>query len=308
MKKHDWTIWSIGEGLTKTVARILQKFVSNTTNTFGGTLLASGIVGLVQVLISLPILKIKGIKIFERPALIIGCIISGALAQLATIFGFLTFLNKGDIGTSTFIVTLSIVPGAIFDIIFFKYRPRVKELFGILIAILAGWIMLGFPTSGANLPLWIWLSFGTMIAVATNQAVTQSLKKAHPMFLNFWGGITALIICILILINFGHDTEIINSLGNQNFWLYSSAIGILVVIMWSFSLISYKDGAGIALKKLVVNGTYFIMTFIVGYLFFQEQITINKILAIPLFFLAYVLMKKEAWKVISQKYKSIVQP
>src|SRR3989344_9632810 len=56
-----------------------------------------------------------------------------------------------------------------------------------------------------------------------------------------------------------------------------AVIGLIVVGMWAFNLLSYKGGAYIALKKLVMNGTYLITAMFCGALCFGEKITTGKL-------------------------------
>lgn len=305
MKKENWQKWTVLEGLTKTASRTLQKVAGITSNNWGGAFLVAGIIGFVQVTSSLIAFSKSGEKIFGDIKCVLGSMLFGLLALVSTIFGIATFLYGGDISTSTFIFTLSIVPGMIIDILFFKYRASKVEWLGIVIAIIAGWVALDFPrlNSLSSFPTWIWFALGTMLTVAINQGIVQSIKQVTPMFKNFWGGMVALVLSPIIMFVIGEEKLLTSFSNNKILWFTSVAIGFVVVAMWSFNLLSYKEGASIALKKLVMNGTNLVSTTILGYLIFHEEITIGKIIAIPLFVLTYILMDKKAYNFIFQKTK-----
>lgn len=296
MKKENWQKWTVLEGLTKTASRTLQKVAGNTSNGWAGTLLAAGIIGLIQVVFaSFKVFK-NSQGLFSDKKGILGSMLFGLIAFGSTVLGVATFLQGGDISVSTFIVTLSIVPGMIIDVLFFKYKPRNQEWFGMIIAIIAGWAVLNFPTlSSKSMPIWVLFAFGNMLSVAINQGISQKIKNVSPMFKNFWGGMVALILAPIIIVIMGKGAFLFSFSDNKLLWFTSALIGLIVIAMWSFNLLSYRDGASIALKKLVMNGTYLVSTMILGYLIFHEEITIGKLTAIPLFVLAYVLMDKKAY-------------
>jgi drug/metabolite transporter (DMT)-like permease len=157
------------------------------------------------------------------------------------------------------------------------------------------------------MPTWVWLSFAGMMSVAINQGITQGVKKVDPMFKNFWGGLMSLILSPIVLIFMGEGNKILQFSENLRLWGASVTIGFIVICMWAFNLLSYKTGASIALKKLVMNSTYLVGTLFTGYLFFNEAITANKLLSIPLFCLAFILMDKKAWEFVKQKYDTITR-
>ncbi len=302
-----WQKWAFLEGITRTLSRTLQKVVGSVSNNWENTLLAAGIIGLVQVLSAVIITRKTKEKLLCDPSGIIGCLIFGLIALVCTVLGFATFLYGGDITVSTFIIALSIIPSMIIDIIFFNYISSLREWLGILVAVIAGWAVLDFPNlaSMLDLPMWVGLSFITMILVAINQGITQSVRKVSPMFKNFWGGMVALILSPIVMIMIGKGGFLLSFPDNKILWFTSAMIGIIVIAMWSFNLLSYKDGASIALKKLVVSSVYFISTTFLGSIIFNEAVTKGKIIAIPLFIISYFLMSKEAYDFVCLYLKKI---
>ena len=300
----DWKKWAFLEGVTRTLSRTLQKVVGSVSNNWENTLLASGIIGLVQVLSAVIITRKMKEKLLCNPAGIIGCLMFGFFALVSTVLGFVTFLYEGDITISTFIIALSIIPGMIIDIIFFKHKSSRREWIGIFVAVISGWAVLDFPNLAKmfEMPIWVGLSFITMILVAINQGITQSIKDVSPMFKNFWGGMVALILSPIVMIVIGKGGFLLSFPGNKILWFTSAMIGIIVIAIWSFNLLSFKGGASIALKKLVVSSTYFISTTILGSIVFNEAMTAGKITAIPLFIISYFFMSKEAYDFVRAKW------
>ncbi len=296
MQQHKWMKWAIFEGFTKTASRFLQKVIGKTTVSWEGTFLAAGIVGLVQVVVALSIATKQKKALLKDASGIFGSVMFGILALISIVLGFTTFLYGGDIGISTFIITMGIIPGMIIDIIFFKYKSRIREWVGIMVAVCAGWAILGFPhDTNLDIPIWIWLACANSLTVAINQGITQAIKKVDPMFKNFWGGLASFIGALGILIFIVNNNYLFSSIDMNKIWFVSILIGCITVAMWSFNLLSYKTGASIALKKLVMSATYLLSTLILGYFFFNEAMTLGKIVSFPLFCIAFILMDKKAW-------------
>lgn len=289
---EKWMKWTVLEAFTKTISKTLQKVVGIVSSTFGQTFYAATLIGMVQFVASLAVIKIQRKSVFSNFYNILGAIAFGLFAMIATFLSFWTFQFEGaEVSVNTFIITLSIVPGSIIDRIFFGHKLSRRQWMGVAIAILAGYVILDCPSLNGmiRMPFWVWLSFGTMISVAINQGITQAIKTIDPMAKNFWGGLTAVV------------------LGVVGMWLFpvnnyplkltvvSLLIGVVVIFMWSYNLLSYKGGAYIALKKLVMNGSYLIMVMVVGALFFKETMTATKIIGIFLFFVAFVFLDNATW-------------
>ncbi len=295
---ENWRIWAVLEGLTKTVSRTFQHVVGNASPSLDTTLLSASILGWVQFVVTGVWAKKRKVALLS-PVGMFGSMMFGLFALISTVLGFITFMNGGEIATSTFIVTMAIVPGMIIDIIFFKHKTNVREWIGMCIAILGGWVILGSPTSGMSMPLWIWLAICNSITVAINQGISQSIKEVDPMFKNFWGGAVTAIGATTALLIVGQIGLLRYDPSLQKLWLASVAMGFITIAMWSFNLLSYRQGASIALKKLVMNATYLITVMVAGILFFGEVLSWQKLISIPLFCVALVLMDKKIWEFIT---------
>ena len=84
----------------------------------------------------------------------------------------------------------------------------------------------------------------------------------------------------------------------QRLVMPSVVVGIIVVGMWCFNLISYKKGASIVLKKLVMSATYLITTMLMGVWCFSEKMTVGKKVGAVLYLAAFCLMDDGTWKYI----------
>lgn len=305
-----WMRWAFAEAGTKTASKILQKVVGNVSTTLAHTVFATFVIGLVQTISGWVVARSRNTPILTDKESILGSCLFGFFAVISTVLSFFVFLLGGDIGINTFIITLSIVPGAFIDRFFFGKKLCWREWVGVLMAILAGYSILGWPSLSAmlSLPLWVWLSFGTTCTAAINQGITQKVKKIDPFVKNFWGGVTTLVLCSAAIIILGSAKLFTDfSRPMQNLWLVAAIIGVIVIGMWSFNLMSYKDGASIAIKKLVMNGAYLVTAMLAGVLLFKESFTVGKLIGIVLFICAFTLMDKATWEFVSRLW-SIKDP
>lgn len=80
----------------------------------------------------------------------------------------------------------------------------------------------------------------------------------------------------------------------------SLAVGILFVAVWIMGLWSYKDGAYIALKKLIYNGVYLTLIMFLGAaLFPEEKLSFEKLLGVGLYLIAFSVMDDKTWKFLT---------
>ncbi|OGY64914.1 MAG: hypothetical protein A3J53_01585 [Candidatus Harrisonbacteria bacterium RIFCSPHIGHO2_02_FULL_40_20] len=298
-------LWTLAEAATKTSSQLLQKVVGNVSSTVAHAFFATFVIGVVQTIVGAVVCWRRGTKLLTDFESILGSCLFGFFAVVSTVLAFMVFLLGGDVGTNTFIIILSIVPGAFIDRVFFGHKLSYREWLGIGVAIFAGYSMLGWLSlkEVAGLPLWVWLSFGTMISVAINQGITQKVKKVDPFVKNFWGGLTTLVLCAAGVLVLGSGKLFGDfSRPMQNLWLVSAIIGLIVIGMWSFNLMSYKGGASIALKKLVLNGTYLTTAMLSAIFVFGEALTVAKIAGVFFYLMAFVLMDKGTWQFVSSKF------
>jgi len=172
-----------------------------------------------------------------------------------------------------------------------------RQWLGLCIAILAGYSILGWPSLSAFLvlPLWVWLSFANTLPVAANQGITRAIKRIDPFVKNFWGGLTTLVLCLAATIVLSLEHSGTNFLHGQLI-IVSLTLGIVVIGMWSFNLVSYKAGATIGLKNVVMYGTHLTTMMILGVVVFDEAMSLAKLVGMALYFVAFALMDRDTWQ------------
>jgi len=289
-KSYVWVPWALGEGGIRAFNTTLVKAVGLRSGTFGLVLLSTGIIGMVQVTLGLSVAKKQGISLFPETRLILWSIAFGVLATICTALAFTIYSMDGDIAVHTVIIATAIVPGALIDWGLFRNRLSALEWLGVGLAVLAPYCMLNFPSLAdiADLPLWVWLSVINMLLVAMNQGVTQAAKDVHPMVKNVWGGGATVLLTIPLVLLMGSWVDIQSS----TFWILNITLGLGVVGLWTANVMSYKSGAKIAFKKLVVTGVYMTLAALTGILFFQEAATFGKLVGVLLFLLASYCMQQ----------------
>jgi drug/metabolite transporter (DMT)-like permease len=291
--------WTILEAVLRTAHRIPQKLAGLSGAALGHAFLTTLVVGIVQTVLGVTYAILKGTQLVAPHDQILGSMLFGVFAVVALTLGTFSFQLGGDVGTVTFIVTLSIIPGALLDRFYFKHRLSPRQWLGIMTAILAGYSVLGWPslTELLELPTWVFLALGVMLSVALNQAITQKVKEVDPMIKNFWGGV-ATIICCVIGLGLNNALELLADFSNEMtaLWVWSAVLGCVIVGIWVTNLMSYKGGAGIAIKKLVMNGTYLTLAMLMGVVVFDEALTPGKVTGVFLYFIGFALMDKNTWQ------------
>jgi drug/metabolite transporter (DMT)-like permease len=221
-----------------------------------------------------------------------------------------TFTHEGaDAGVSTFIVTMSIIPGAFIDWIFFSHPLRKRQWIGVGIFLLAGYCMLNFPSLEAlrHLPPWVWLSGCIAFLVAVNEGITQAMSrhqrkedKLDPFVNNLWVGLSTVVVCSIGLL-FTYSS-IDGSTLLRVFWVSATLLGLVTVLSIMFKLWSYQMGGSIALKKVAMQGTYLVLATCAGIIWLSEVVTVGKIIGIPAFFIAYTVVDEKAWQFLISRF------
>jgi len=295
--RTDWIKYTFLEAAFRTTTKILQKIIGVLGKTFAHAFLASAIVGFTQALTSLLSLKIARKKIFPGWFNFWGACLFGVNATIATALSFAVFSLGGDVGINSFIMTLTIVPGALIDRFIFREKLNYIQWLGLFLAVFAGYSILGWPSLNKilALPIWIWLSFIIMLSLAFNTGIARKIKDINPLAKNFWGGLVTFALSLGGLIFLGKlklTTDFSPTI--QKLWLSSIISGVIVIGIWSFSILSYKRGAPIAFKGLIMYGTYLTAAMFLGIIIFNEPLTSSKLIGIPIYLLAYALMNKKS--------------
>lgn len=299
-----WIKWAFFEGLTKTINKILCKFVAK-GNTLAGAFLVTLVIGAVQMTGGLLIALFRKEKLFTSLPKIFGSIIFGVIASIMTVLIVYTFTIEGaDIGIATFLIMLSIVPGAIIDKKFFFEHISRRKLIGIILYIITGFVFLiDFKTQNLFFIFqkWMWPPLVIALLLAINEGITRKISsKIQPFANNFWIGLTTIVVSSfgLLFLNSFANIKIIP----VKFWLVTVVMGLIVVLMISCKLLAYKAGGNIATKQLIMQGTYLIAANFLGWLIYKEVWTMGKTIGLPLFFIAFFVAHKEVWEYIKMKF------
>lgn len=172
---EKWIKWTIWESFIRTIILVLLKVMGILISTIGETFYVVALLGLVQATYGFFVCRLQNCKVLALNRDVLGSILFGALGVLIDVLAIIAFMNGGEILVSTFIGTLSIIPGFFFDVIFFKQPITLRQVMGIPVAITAGYLILNAPSLDAlpQMPLWVWLWFAIMFILAVNQAITQ---------------------------------------------------------------------------------------------------------------------------------------
>jgi|TARA_Y100000310_G_scaffold214702_1_gene215648 drug/metabolite transporter (DMT)-like permease len=304
LQKLPWQSWAVGEGLSKVVGGALQKAVGRITSSPELGFLAFLVSGTVQMIVGvLGFLKVRStnrtISLFPSKAPVLKAISFGFFATFMTVLGIYTFQIGADLGVRTLIVASSIIPGALFDRIFFGGALGIRHGVGIAIFLFAVWAMLNFPMN-VELEMWVWLTFLIAVAGAINETLTKAVSGTLNIFVNgFWVGSSIMFFCIGGLLVMGATGDIALSPATL-FWIIAVIIGLNATIQIAFKFLAYKTGkesATIQLKKLIMNSVYLIGVSIVGFLIFSEEWFDGKWVGILLFPLAFILIDNQTWSV-----------
>ncbi|OGG48329.1 hypothetical protein A2761_03335 [Candidatus Kaiserbacteria bacterium RIFCSPHIGHO2_01_FULL_51_33] len=288
MGMPKWVGYAGGEGLTKVVNTLLAKLLSSTHGS-PSVLWASFAIGSVQGLGGLLGALKRREPLVPTWRAVFGSFVFGLSAFGMTILSLYAFtFEDADVGITTFIATLTVIPGIFIDRIFFGNRLIPLQWVSIAVFFLAGYAMLNFPPLHyfRTLPPWLLLYFGVALLGGLNEGITRALSRvAYPFANNFWIGTTTVLCSFagIVLVGSWKGIELFRSA----LWYVPLLMGSVTLTMISFKLLTYKNGGTIALAKVVMFGTYLVGAVIFGVLFFSEPFTLGKIIGILGFFIAY---------------------
>lgn len=299
--------WAVAEGGAKTISRLLQKFVGVASGSVAGAFMTTMVIGAIQVMGGFTGGQWRKAAIVVTPLQIFMAVLFGINATVMTVLGVVSFTYPGaDVGITTFIVTMGIIPGAFIDWVFFRHPLNVRQWFGVVTFLLAGYAMLDFPPVVVllALPPWVLLTFGIALFGAINEGITQwqgrrKINPLDPLANNFWIGLTTLLACAIGLTLIGGWRG--GRFFPGKFWVGSAIIGVVTLGMISFKLLAYRGGGSIALKKLIMQATYLITATILGWITYAEPLTAGKILGMAGYVVAFTLMDRGTWEFVSDQ-------
>ncbi|OGY44833.1 MAG: hypothetical protein A3J62_02435 [Candidatus Buchananbacteria bacterium RIFCSPHIGHO2_02_FULL_38_8] len=305
-----WIRWAAAEGGTKASNSLISKFIGVATGSFFGAVVASLVVAIIQMIGGLIGARVQRRSLSLMPQQFLGVIAFGTIATLMSwLIVYVFVFPDSDLGVVVFLISLSIIPGAFIDRLFFGQPIRSHQWLGITIFLLAGYAILGFPSLYMliNIPIWVIISLVLALLLAINEAITEfqahfDAAELYPMVNNFWIGLTNVVLSVIAMM-FLLDSFYQFKEFSLAFWAGSVTKGLLVLIMISFKLLSYQGGGTIASKKLVMQGSYLILSTLIGaVIFIDESLTIGKILGMILFFIAFILTDERNWQNFTKRF------
>ncbi len=298
-----WLKWAVGEAGSRTASMTLQNVIGRIAGSFPLVVISTLMIGIVQCSTAFGIVRRKQLDIFPSRRLVTGSVLFGIGAFVNTLLAFMAYVYDANMAVYTMITLLAIIPGAIIDRIWFNEKITLRLIAGIILATIAGWLILDLPNleSFTDMPVWTWIGLGNAIGLSINQGITRWSKEVNPWVKNFWGGSTTAILCLLTVLIFADETIRAVATADMGRVLgWSAVISFLVIGIWSFNVIAYRDGAAIPTKQVVVNGIFLTLTIFAGYLFFGDMITSTQFGGMVVYLIAFTVMNKEAWEYITR--------
>ncbi len=293
-----WIKWSIGEGVLRTISILFSKMIGESS--LGPPHLTGSIlvIGCMQTVVASGVLFHKKLSFAESRQFVFGSILFGAGAFVNSFLAFWALGMGAPIAVYTLLTLLSIVPGALIDRLWFGQTLAVRHVVGIVSALVAGWLVLKTPDIReiGTLPNWVWIGLANALGVAMNQGVSLWIKEISPWVKNFWGGLsTAACGLLAIVLMTGSDRAIILNETFAPVLLWSVGISVVVVGVWTYNVIAYRDGAAIAAKHVVVNGLFLTLATGVGIFFYGDTFTTVQAMGMGLYVAAFMLLDNEVW-------------
>ena len=307
MKSAQWMKWAATEGLTKTGNSLINKLIGLSSTSLFSTVLVNLVASFIQFTGGLIGAKRSQVSLKITGPQLLGCMIFGFFASLSSWTLLSIYTHPGsEVGVTTFIVSLSIVPSTLVAWLLFSERLNWRQWLGVICFIGAGYAVLNFPSLSVilSLPTWIFMAMGLSLLVGANEVITQiqarvKLKPLNPWVNNFWVGLTSTVLSGAAAIYFGKSLTRLAEIPARQ-WVGSVAIGLLVILMIQSKLLSYQRGGTMATKRLVMSGTYIIGTLILGFLIYREPITVGKVIGVLGFFLAFILTDEGTWRIVTR--------
>ncbi len=299
-----WQAFAVYEGFTKTASSIFQKLVGVVMGTVAMGCIATIIIGAVQATVGyLGFIQqtrkdpANAKLLVPELRAVLWAIVFGFFASIfGTVLSIYTFTLGADMGIRTLLISCSIIPGAIASRIIWgsKTDPLgLRQWAGITLFITAMWAMLGFP-SDIPTDAWVWLTIGIGFTQAANEVLNRLASVKLNIWTNgFWVGVSQMFfatmaLAIMVLIGGGVTLEI-----SKLFVFGTLVIAGFATAMIAFKLLAYQGGGTIALKKIIMPGTYLVTAIIAGAIVYGEPLTLGKFAGTILWLVSIVLADKE---------------
>ena len=304
---RTWQIYAVLEGTSKTTSGIVQDLVGKAMVSIELGCIAAMMIGIVQAAggflgfwRNVVVGKTTLASLAPNKA-IIWAIAFGFMAGVpGTIISLYTFTLGAEFSARTLLISASIIPGAIMGRYVWGSETDplgIRQWIGMAIFIFACWSVLDFPTN-FGLEVWVWWTLVITFTQPVNEFLSRKTAdaKLDPWTNNFWVGTSTVFWTFLSLVAwvsvFGPSDQHLN----LSLVLGSLLIGIIVTGMIAFKLLSYAGGGTIALKKVIMQGTYLITFTVIGVAWYKQPFTWGHALGIVLFLPAFSLIDKETWR------------
>lgn len=302
-----WRLWAVLEGLAKTASAVFQKKVGVVMGTLEMGCVAAALIGIVQMASGLIWWGRKSIRdpklvatlvpdVWSVACLVFIGLISGIFGTVLSIY---TFTLGADMGVRTLLISASILPASIVAAIIWPKTDGLgaRQWAGIAVFLVAMWVMLGSPNLGQifSLQMWVWV----VLLLALTNGLTELLSRVMALKVdawvnNFWVGASTTFFSLTLLVILGLVYGGVNLSLSSAFLGGVVVIGMIVVAMITFKVWTYQGGGTIALKKIIMPGTYLFTSILAGAALYGEPLTFEKFLGAVLWVVSIALTDKKA--------------
>lgn len=299
-----WRLFAVAEGFFKTISAILQKMVGVAMGTLEMGCIAAAFIGAVQAASGFCwALTKRDPEVFRAliPSVrdVLGLVLLGFFAGIfGTVLSIYSFTLGADMGVRTLLLSASIVPASVAAAFMWPQTDSLdlRQYGGIGVFLIAMWAMLGFPDMSQLLALksWVWLVLLMALVAAGSELLSRVMALRFSAWANnFWVGISTTFFSLVGLVVLALQGEVTLTL-TRTFTLGIVAIGFVVVAMITFKVWAYQGGGTIALKKIIMPGTYLLTAVLAGAVLYGEPITLGKMVGAVLWFGSVALIDKRA--------------
>jgi hypothetical protein len=312
-----WRLLAIGEGLMKTLSAIFQKLAGTAMGTLEMGCLGAAIIGLIQMLSGFAGVAAQS-RASEEPLRslvpnlrsVLGVLTMGFLSGVfGTTLSIYTFTLGADMGVRTLLISASVIPSSIIASIIWPKTDTLglRQYAGIGMFVLAMWAMLGFPDMAtlATLDSWVWLVFALAASNSANELLSRAMALRFSAWANnFWVGLSTMSFSLMFLVGLALFGGGITLTLSGPFLFGIIAIGFTVVAMLSFKIWTYQGGGTIALKKIIMPGTYLVSAIAAGAMLYGEPVTAGKLAGVMLWLISIWLTDRNAAREFGMVFRS----
>ena len=296
----EWIAWAVGEGFFMGLMKFGQGFVGGQSPTLWHVILATGIVGMIQMTTGFGVVAAKKKEFHVNEKYLMGSLGLGLAMSGATFCAFAALRAGADMGANTFIGNaLVIIPAAFIGRWSFRERVGARQWIGVALG-LAGAVFVTVPALGAGGGYaWIAWSLGTLFCATLMRVIQKYLAKLgnaglpplHPGQMLFWGGVSMTLCMPLGFIGEG----VLYAVSASPLLLFAAGVALCNSAWWWCRLRAFQEQAPLAIKDLPSMPVYLATASVAGTLWFGDAMGIMKIVGLLMFFPAFFLAQEDAW-------------